>query len=105
MDLEGILQDLKSKGLEVAIIRKDGVLVRSSISMDEVTPNVIASLVNVSDAMFKEIEEEQKELEATFDGLYFVMIPIKTFILCGLVRQRDQKKELRAAADKLLTIL
>ncbi|MBI5051172.1 hypothetical protein HZC08_00265, partial [Candidatus Micrarchaeota archaeon] len=51
MDFDNLLNELKSKGLETAIIRKDGYLVRSTMTMDEVTPGIISSLVNVSDAV------------------------------------------------------
>lgn len=105
MDFDPLLQELKSKGLEVAIIRNDGLLVSSTINMDDVTPNVISSLSNISDAMFKQIQDNQKEIEVTFDGLYFVILPIKNLLLCGLVKQREQKKDLRDASEKIASMI
>ena len=99
--MEQTLNDLKSKGIECALVRKDGVLIYSTLTLDDATPGIIAALSGVSDEMLKRVSDRQKEVEIALGGLFFVIVPFGDFLLCGAVKDRELKKELRAAADIL----
>jgi hypothetical protein len=99
--VENILNDLKTKGIECALVRKDGVLVYSTLTLDEATPDIIASLSAVSEELMMRTNDRQKEIEVSLGGIFFVMVPFKEFILCGAVKDREMKKDLRAAVDLL----
>jgi len=99
--VEDLLNSLKGKGVETALIRKDGVLIHSTITLDETAPTIISSLANITDELMKQSSDSQKEIEITLDNIYFFMIPIKEYILCSPVADRELKKEVRGLAEKL----
>lgn len=99
--VENLLDGIKGKGIETALIRKDGILLHSTITLDETAPAIISSLANITDELMKQASDSQKEIEITIDGIYFVIIPIKEFLLCSPVGDRELKKELRTLAEQL----
>jgi hypothetical protein len=103
--METILSELKAKNVECALIRKDGLLVHTTITLEEGTPNLIASLSNIAEELMREVSDRDKEMEITFDGIFMVLLPVKTYLLCGIVKQRESKQDLRAAAEKLKAAL
>lgn len=100
-NVENLLNDLKGKGVETALIRKDGILIHSTITLDETAPTIISSLANITDELMKQNSDSQKEIEITMDNIYFVVIPVKEFLLCSPVTDRELKKDLRALAEQL----
>ena len=99
--MESILNDLKTKGIECALVRKDGVLVYSTLTLDETTPDIIASFCATSDELVRRTNDRQREIEVSLGGIFFVMVPFNEFILCGAVKDREMKKDLRAAVELL----
>lgn len=99
-ELENILNEMKEKGIGGAIVRADGVAVASTIALNDVSSGLLASVANVSDALMKKNDDEQKEMEVSFDGLILVMIPVKNHIFCGMVKERDEKKIVQEYAAK-----
>jgi len=100
-EVENALNELKSKGIECAIIRKDGILIYSTLNLDESAPNVIASMANVTNELMRKNSDVQKEIEVSIDGVYFVVIPIKDYFLCSVVKERDAKKIVRDIVAKI----
>ena len=99
-ELENILNDMKSKGIGGAIVRVDGVCVASTVALSELSSGLISSVANISDAIMKKMDDQQKEIEISFDGLIMVMVPMKNHIFCGLVKDREEKKTVLEYAAK-----
>jgi len=99
-ELEAILNEMKAKGIGGAIVSPDGVVVHSTIALNEATSGLIASVSNVSDALMKRMGDQHKEIEISFGGLIVVMIPVKRHIFCGMVKEREEKKIVQEYAQK-----
>ena len=96
-----VLESLKGMGIGAAFIKKDGTLVQATIKVDDVAASVLSSLSNVSATLLKRAKDDQKELELVFDSDLLVVLPVKSYYLCGILKNRDQKKTLREHAAKL----
>jgi hypothetical protein len=99
-ELEAILNDMKAKGIGGAIVRIDGVPVQSTIALTDLSSGLISNVANVSDAVMRRMDDSQKEVEVSFDGLIMVMIPLKNHIFCGMVKDREEKKIVQEYAQK-----
>ena len=88
-----------------AIVRVDGVPVQSTIALTDLSSGLISSVSNISDAIMKRMDDSQKEIEISFDGLIMVMIPMKNHIFCGIVKDREEKKVVAEAAQKARAFL
>jgi len=103
--IDDILTDMKNNGLNAAIIRNDGILISSTIQLNESNASIISLLTNVSDAILKGIGDKQKEIEISMEGMYLIIISLGNHILCGIIKNREEKKNLRYYADKIKQIL
>ncbi|MFH0737502.1 MAG: hypothetical protein V1827_02305 [Candidatus Micrarchaeota archaeon] len=99
-ELETILNEMKGKGIGGAVIRVDGVAVASTIALDDTGSSLLSSVANASDALMKRMDDRQKEIEVSFDGLILVMIPLKNHVFCGMVKDREEKKVVSEYAQK-----
>ena len=99
-ELEAILNEMKAKGIGGAIVRIDGVPVQSTIALTDLSSGLISSVANISDAIMKRMDDNQREIEISFDGLIMVMIPMKNHIFCGMVKDREEKKLVVEYAQK-----
>jgi len=91
-ELEALLNEMKEKGIGGAIVRIDGVPVQSTIALSDVGGGLISAVSNISDALMKRANDQQKEIEVSFEELILVMVPINNHIFCGLVKDREGKK-------------
>lgn len=99
-ELEAILNEMKGKGIGGAIVRIDGVPVQSTIALTDLSSGLISSVANISDAIMKRMDDNQKEIEISFDGLIMVMIPLKNHIFCAMIKDREEKKIVAEYAQK-----
>ena len=99
-EIEILLNDMKAKGVGGAVVRVDGVPVYSTIALNEISVGLLASAVNVSDALMKKMEDKQKEMEIAFDNIILVLIPIGNHIFCGMIKDREEKKIVLEYAEK-----
>ena len=104
-ELEALLYEMKEKGVGGAVVQVDGVVVNSTIALNDVSSGLLASAANVSDAMMKKMEDKQKEVEVSFGGLILVIIPMKTYLFCGLIKDREEKKIVSEYAQKAMELL
>ena len=104
-ELEAVLNDMKGKGIGGAVIRVDGVSVASTIALNDVSSGLLSSVANVSDALMKKMDDRQKEVEVSFDGLILVMIPLKNHIFCGMVKDREEKRIVQEYAQKAKSLV
>lgn len=102
---EEILSEMKNAGIAGAILRRDGISIHSTIALSESGSNIFSSIANICNAISKEIGDTQKEIEISLSGLFFIIIPIDSYLFCGAVKDREQKKLLREYSEKLRQIL
>lgn len=99
--LEDIFNEMKTKNIEAVLVRRDGYLIQSTFAVDEMLPSLLASAGNTSDAIMREIKDSGKECEIAFDDQFLVIIALGNYLLCGLVKDREQKKDIRSYAEKI----
>lgn len=99
--IQSILSEMRDAGILGACIRADGVIIASTIAMDNTGSNFLASISNITDTLMKESGDKQKEIEISVDNLFLVMIPINNYILCGMLKDREEKKALRDYASRM----
>ncbi|MFN7991395.1 MAG: hypothetical protein U0R44_04535 [Candidatus Micrarchaeia archaeon] len=99
-ELEGILNEMKGKGIGGAVVRVDGVPVQSTIALNDVSASLLSSLANVSDAIMKKMNDTQKDIEISFGENILYIIPLKSHIFCGLIKNREEKKVVSEYAEK-----
>ncbi len=99
-ELEGILNEMKARGIGGAIVRVDGVPVHSTIALSDLSSGLISSVSNISDAIMKKMDDSQKEIEISFDGLIMVMVPMKNHIFCAMIKDREEKKTVQEFAQR-----
>jgi len=104
-EVNKFLSELKDGGIESAFIRKDGVKIHSTITLDENTSNLIVSLSNTVEAIMKKVKDKNNEMEVSTEKGYFIVIPIGDFYLCGITEDREKKKMLREYAKKIAEII
>ena len=102
---DALLTEMKGNGINGAVLRTDGLLVSSTISLSESGANTFASLSNVCDALLKSIKDVPREIEISTGSLLLVLLPVGNYVMCGVLNNRDQKKQLREYADKLKQIV
>ena len=100
-NVEELLAEMRNNGINAAVVRNDGLLLASTISLSESGASTFASLANVCDALLKTLKDAQREIEISAGGLFLVLLPVGTYLLCGVIKNRDQKKTLKEYADKL----
>lgn len=105
-EIEKILNDMKEHGIGGALVRVDGVPVYSTIALNDISAGLLASVSNVSDALMKKMDDEQKDIEVAFGaGLILIMVPMKNHIFCGMIKDRDEKKTVLEYAKQALACL
>ena len=104
-ELNLLLQEMKEKGIESAVIRKDGVQTASIISLDETTAQTISSFSNTIDAIMKTMKDKNNEIEISSDKGYIVIIPVKEYYLFSVIESREHKKTIREYAAKVAALL
>ncbi|MFH1393936.1 MAG: hypothetical protein ABII71_00525 [Candidatus Micrarchaeota archaeon] len=103
--IEALLDEMRKEGINGAVVRKDGLKLHSTIALNDVGANMLATVCNVSDAMMKKAGDAQKNLDITFGKTIYVLVPIKDYIFIGSIEDREHKKtvqEFAAKAEKLL---
>jgi hypothetical protein len=104
-EIEALLNDMKAKGVGGALVRVDGVPVHSTIALNELTPGLMASVCNVSDALMKKMDDRQRQLELAFENSVLVMVPVGSHIFCGMVKTKDEKRLVVEYAEKARQLL
>jgi len=107
-ELEGfekVLIDLKEEGILGAVVRNDGLLLSSTLSLSKSGASAVSSFSNVCDALLKTLTNTSHEIEVSVGGSYFVIVPTGNYLVCGMLKDRDQKKLLRTASEKLKSVL
>lgn len=105
MELKNLADEIKGKGIESALLKRDGALVYSTFGMDDPAPHILQYLTNNAQLLMAELEDEAREIELSFKDKFIVIIPIANYILVGLVKTREDKKVLREYRDTIQSML
>lgn len=100
-EIESVVNELKTKGIASTLIKVDGLMVYSTLAMNDLNSGLLSSLVNTSDALLKRMDDSQKELELAYQSSILFAIPMKNHIFCGLLNNREEKPTFRLYADRL----
>lgn len=103
--IEEILNEMKNEGIGGALIRKDGVVVHSSIALSDIAPGMLARCSNISESMLGTFKNTQKEVEIAFTGGTVVLVPMKTFVFCGIAKSKDEKRKIVDYSKKAMGII
>ena len=93
-ELEDILNRMKAEGIGGGLLKKDGILVYSTIALQDVVPSIIATSSNISDALLQRMKNEQREIEITFSNGIIVMSPMNQYIFFGVAKTKEEKKKI-----------
>ena len=100
-----LLDEMNSKGITGAIVRKDGIIVHSTFSVSDSAASMLATVSNTSDAILKRIKDKPQETEIAFGNLIILVIPIKEYLFCGAMKSREQKQPVRQFAERAKKLL
>lgn len=103
--LEKVLLDLKEEGILGAVVRNDGLLLSSTLSLSKSGATAVSSFSNVCDALLKTLANTSHEIEVSVGGAYLVIVPTGNYLMCGILKDRDQKKLLRTASEKIKAVI
>lgn len=96
-----LIDDLKGRGMNAAIIRKDGVVVEANFNMKEKDGKIIASLYAVQDALLKEVKENAEEIRFTLKDRQVVVVSKSENLIMCFVKNKEEleifKNVLKAA--------
>ena len=104
-EIENILNKMKEAGIGGGVIRKDGVLIKSTMALGDIAPTVIARSANISDAMMQREGNKQKEVEISFEGETIVIVPVSTYVFFGITKTSEDKKSVLEFSRKIESVL
>lgn len=99
-ELESLLNEMKEQGFSGAVVRKDGVPIYSTLALNDVSANLMASVANVSDALLKRVDDAPENMELVFKNLIVVIVPVKNSLFCAVVNDRKHKSTVLDFAKK-----
>lgn len=100
-DFKKIVDEMKSKGVETALLKKDGGLVYSTFGMEDPAPYISQYLVNNSQLLMEQLGDRAKEIEISFQDKFLVLIPLENYILLGLVKNKEDSNVLRSYVESI----
>lgn len=101
VDFKQLVDEMKGKGIETALVKRDGGLVYSTFGMDDPAPYVTQYLANNAQLLMAELGDEAKEIEMAFEGRFLIVIPLDSYILVGIVKGEEDKKTLRSYVESI----
>ena len=100
-NIENLLNQMHENDINSALIREDGVLIYSTFSLEDSAVNIISTVSNTSDAIIRMVNDKQKEIEITLNGISFFIVNIDTFMLCSVLKNKEKKSTVREYATKI----
>jgi hypothetical protein len=90
-EIEKLLNEMKETGVGGGLIRKDGIVIKTTMAVDEVASTVIARSANISDALLQKDGDKQKEVEIGLDGKTLVIVPMGNYFFFGMAKSKEEK--------------
>jgi hypothetical protein len=101
MTNEEIMSQLKSRGIEVAFLRKDGSLINSTINMNENSLALLSSIVKNSETLAKRMKDDMSQMQIGIGDSLALIYPIKDIIFFTLTKNNEDKKIIAEYAEKI----
>lgn len=101
MTNEEIMAQLKSKGIEVAFLRKDGTLINSTINMNENSATLLSSIVKNSEVLAKRLKDNMSQMQLGIGDSLALIYPIGDTIFFALTKNNDDKKIITEYVEKI----
>ncbi len=103
MEFKQVINEMKEKGLETAIIKRKGGMVYSTFAMEDPSPYIVQYIANNAQLIMSQIDDDAKEIEITFEGKLLVLIPMDKYILIGIIKNKEDKKLLHNYANSIVS--
>lgn len=100
-----MVDEIKNRGIETALIKRDGTIIYSTFEMKDPAPNIIQYLANNAHFLMKELEDEAKEIEITFENRSIILVPLELCIFVGIIKNDEDKKIFRDYIESVKTML
>ncbi|MBI5222844.1 hypothetical protein HY990_00315 [Candidatus Micrarchaeota archaeon] len=104
-EIDSLLNQLKSKGIESALVRVDGVLVQTTMALNDSSVSLLTGLFTSSDALCKRLGDSQKQIQLSLGDSLLIIVPLKNHFLCGLIKNPEDRKYVVEMADSLKAYL
>lgn len=101
MTNEEAMAQLKAKGIEVALLRKDGTLINSTINMNENSATLLSSIVKNSEALAKRMKDNMSQMQLGIGDSLALIYPIQDMIFFALTKNNEDKKIIAEYAEKI----
>lgn len=103
--IEDLLNQMKTEGIGGGLIRKDGVVVKSTVALPDVAPGLIARCSNISDALLQKTKNSTKEVEIAFANGTIVSVPMKNYIFYGIGKSKEEKRKILEYSQKARSVV
>lgn len=103
--IEALLNEMKNEGIGGGLIRKDNVVIKTTMALSEIAPGLIARTSNISEALMEKVKNTHKEAEISFANGTLVSIPMKNYIFFGIAKTKEEKKRIIEYAKKATSVI
>lgn len=103
--IEELLNEMKAEGIGGALIRKDGVIIYSTVALADVAPGLIARCSNIADAIMGKMKNMEKEAEISFTDGTIVVVPMKNLLFYGVAKSKEEKRRVLEYSQKAMKIV
>ncbi len=100
-DFKKIVDEMKVKGIETALVKREGGLVYSTFGMEDPAPYVSNYLANNAQLLMAELEDEATEIEIKAGEKFLILIPMDKYVLMGLVSNPEDRKTLHGYVESI----
>ncbi|MBU0586814.1 hypothetical protein KJ780_04835 [Candidatus Micrarchaeota archaeon] len=94
-EFKGLVEEMKGKGIETALLKSDGGLVYSNFAMDDPAPFISRYLANNAHFLMDELGDDTKEIELSLENRILMIVPLNGYLLLALVKNKEEKKVFR----------
>lgn len=104
--IENTLNKMKEENNIVGgLVRVDGIIIKSTLALADVTPMLISRIANIADAMMREVEDKHKEAEITMGSDTLVIVRVGQYLFFGVAKNKDDKKVIVDYSKKIESVL
>lgn len=100
-DFKKVVDEMRGKGVETALVKRDGGLVYSTFGMEDPAPYVSQYLANNAELLMQQLGDSAREIEIAFQDRFLLLIPLGNYILVGLVKTREDENTLRSYVESI----
>ncbi len=98
---EELFNELKKKGIEVALLKKDGRVINSTINMSENSGSLLSSIVANAQTLGSRMHDKTKQIQIGIGDSLAIVFPFEKTIFFALTKNQDDKKLISEFAEKI----